>query len=75
MASLSTGLGRLVAPYVAKSLLGPLARHGPAAKPLMIAAIASARAVDVISHSCTSAFSTAARINRGVAPRSRACLT
>ncbi|WP_446667053.1 sterol desaturase family protein [Flexivirga sp. B27] len=51
MASLSMGLGSLVAPYVSKALLGPLAGRGKAAKAAMtiaVGATAVTTAVDVV---------------------------
>lgn len=44
MASLSMGLGSLIAPYVSKALLGPLAGRGRAAKTLMTLAVATTAA-------------------------------
>ncbi|MBB2894649.1 sterol desaturase family protein [Flexivirga oryzae] len=51
MASLSMGLGSLVAPYVSKTLIGPLAGRGRAARTAMTVAIgatAATTALDVI---------------------------
>ncbi|MFC6703779.1 sterol desaturase family protein [Flexivirga alba] len=51
MASLSMGLGSLVAPYVSNALLGPLSKRGKAAKTLMTIAIgttAATTALDVV---------------------------
>ncbi|MDF8262678.1 sterol desaturase family protein [Luteipulveratus flavus] len=51
MASLSMGVGSLVAPYVSKALLGPIAKRGKAAKIAMTVAIgatAATTALDVV---------------------------
>lgn len=51
MASLSMGLGSLVAPYVSKALLGPLGKRGKAARTAMTVAIgatAATTALDVV---------------------------